>query len=104
MREALGHLQAREGFLYIEVCFRAASKGRDVLCLCSPAVLGEALQAVGWRPAGTQLELRDSASTVCTAPELLQLSNKWAPLETNSCRLSESCLHHLCCLAPVLSL
>lgn len=51
MREALGHLQAQEGFLYIKVYFWAASKGRDVLCLCS-AVLDEALQGVGWMPAG----------------------------------------------------
>lgn len=52
MREALGHLQAQEGFLYIKVYFRADSKSSSVLCLHSPAVLDEALQGVGWMPAG----------------------------------------------------
>lgn len=93
MREALGHLQAGEGFLYMKVYFRAASKSRGVLCLCSPTVLMKPCRVEAGHQQETQLELHDSASSVCTATELLQLSNQWAPLESSSCRCSESHLH-----------
>lgn len=96
MREALG-------FLYIQVYFRAASRSRDVLCLCSPAVLGEALQGVGWTPAGA------SWSSTTLPPLSAQLLNlfsfqtngpHWNPIPAGVLRAT----FITCYVAPVLSL